>query len=67
MNAMKKMAVSNIFALCHVILFAHLSSLQVMYNSSPQHIYDVLLVAVAFFGFKYLCLRVINFFWRAPS
>ncbi|QHM71499.1 hypothetical protein [Mixta intestinalis] len=64
MNAMKKMAISNIFGLCHAILFAHLSSLKVMHNASPQHFYDVLLSIVSFFGFKYIAILIMNFFFE---
>ena len=61
MDKLKKIAVSNVAGLCLAILLGHHSSLAIMYNSTEQHIWDVITIVMAFFGIKYLTLLIINF------
>ena len=65
MEKLKKSAVSNIVGLCFSILLAHLSSLKIMYDGSQQHIWDVIIIVMVFFGVKYITILIINFFIKS--
>lgn len=63
MEKLKKSAVSNITGLCFSILLAHLSSLRIMYDGSHQHLWDVIVIVMTFFGIKYVTLLIIDFLY----
>ncbi|PHM28332.1 exported hypothetical protein [Xenorhabdus innexi] len=61
MNKFKKMAVSNVVSLCLSIFFVNKSSLYFFQNDEIRNYYDVLVVCVLFFGFKYIFEKSIGY------